>query len=76
MWTFDEGHVHTYIVSNHTRATNAIAGTLLDDVRMKPIIADTLVNGRIPERFQIAFKVSLSHDKQASSPSLLQTITY
>jgi hypothetical protein len=75
MWVFDEGNAHTYIVSNHTRATSAVASTLLNKEQMKKIANSILVDGRIPGRFQLAFKVDLGlHDKHASVPILLDTI--
>jgi hypothetical protein len=70
-WTFDTDNVHTYIASNHTRALGAVAELLVNDDLLDHI---TLVDaeGRIPRRFQLAFKVPLLlHEMQAGKPVLL-----
>lgn len=76
MWTFDENHVHTYIVSNHTRATHAVTRLLQDEEQMREICGRIRRDGKIPGRFQIAFKVPLTHDRHALKPSVLDTFIY
>lgn len=67
-WRLDTGKVHTYIASNHTRAIQAVADMLVNENEMLTESFEVLlVGGRIPDKFQIGFEVSLHlHETNAT----------
>jgi hypothetical protein len=72
-WILDTQNAHTYIVSNHTRAIEAVAKLLVNDESLGQVANAILRSGgQIPPRFQLAFEVRLErHEGHAMIPTLL-----
>lgn len=75
-WITDAKKVHTYLISNHTRALQEVAQFLVTDSKELRDITDRLVVGdRIPTKFQMAFEVRLfGHETGATVEQMLPAL--